>query len=42
MTTMPIELREAASIFRLNPWLRFRTAELPFAALGLVWNSIMS
>jgi NitT/TauT family transport system permease protein len=42
MTTMPAELREATAIFRLNPWLRFRTAELPFSALGLVWNSIMS
>ena len=42
MTTMPVELREAAAIFRLNPWFRFRTAELPFSALGLVWNSIMS
>jgi len=26
----------------LNPWLRFKTMELPFATLGLVWNSIMS
>ncbi len=42
MTTMPVELQEAASIFRLNPWLRFRTVELPFSSLGLVWNSIMS
>jgi NitT/TauT family transport system permease protein len=42
LTTMPVELKEAAAIFRLNPWLRFRTAELPFSALGLVWNSIMS
>ena len=42
MTTIPTELREAAAIFRLDPWLRFRTMELPFAALGLVWNSIMS
>ncbi len=42
LTTMPAELREATLVFRLNPWLRFRTAELPFSALGLVWNSIMS
>ncbi len=42
MTTLPTELREAAAIFRLDPWLRFKTMELPFAALGLVWNSIMS
>jgi NitT/TauT family transport system permease protein len=42
ITTIPNELREAASIFRLGPWLRFRTLELPFAALGLIWNSMMS
>ncbi len=38
----PRELREAAAVFRLGPWLRFRTVELPFAAPGLVWNSMMS
>ena len=42
MTTVPTELREAASIFRLDPWQRFKTLELPFAALGLIWNSMMS
>jgi NitT/TauT family transport system permease protein len=42
MTTLPNELREASSIFRLDPWLRFKTLELPFAALGLIWNSMMS
>ena len=40
--TLPGELREAAAIFRLSPWLRFRTLELPFAAIGLIWNSMMS
>jgi NitT/TauT family transport system permease protein len=29
-------------IFRFDPWLRFKTLELPFAALGLIWNSMMS
>jgi NitT/TauT family transport system permease protein len=42
VSTVPNELREAAAIFRFNPWLRFRTVELPFAAIGLVWNSMMS
>jgi NitT/TauT family transport system permease protein len=42
MTTLPTELREAASIFRFDPWQRFKTLELPFAALGLIWNSMMS
>jgi NitT/TauT family transport system permease protein len=42
LTTIPIELREASAIYRLNPWLRLKTMELPFAALGLIWNSMMS
>lgn len=42
MTTIPSELREAAAVFRFNPWLRFKVVELPFAAIGLLWNSMMS
>lgn len=42
MTTLPTELREAGAIFRFSPWLRFKTVELPFASIGLIWNSIMS
>src|SRR6185503_17234947 len=42
LTTEPLELREVASIFRLGAWLRFKALELPFSALGLVWNSMMS
>ncbi|GIK57738.1 MAG: ABC transporter permease subunit [Chloroflexi bacterium] len=42
LTTIPKELREASSIFRLNNWMQFRTLELPFAAISLVWNSMMS
>ncbi|MFO1430999.1 MAG: ABC transporter permease subunit [Candidatus Competibacteraceae bacterium] len=42
LTTIPTELREAAAIFRLNPWLRLKMLELPFAAMGLLWNSMMS
>jgi len=42
LTTIPSELREAAAVFRFDPWMRFTSLELPFAALGLVWNSMMS
>ncbi len=42
LTTIPTELYEASAIFRFDPWLRFKTLELPFAMLGLVWNSMMS
>lgn len=42
LTTIPKELREASSIFRLNTWMRFKRLELPFAMIGLIWNSVMS
>ena len=42
LTTIPVELREASSIFRFNRWLRLRTLELPFGANSLIWNSMMS
>jgi NitT/TauT family transport system permease protein len=42
LTTIPTELREASLIFRLNPWLRFKTMEMPFGANGLIWNSMVS
>jgi NitT/TauT family transport system permease protein len=42
ITTIPTELREASDIFRFSAWLRFKELELPFAAIGLIWNSMMS
>jgi NitT/TauT family transport system permease protein len=42
MRTIPTEYREAAAVFRFSPWLRFIQVELPFASMGLLWNSVMS
>jgi NitT/TauT family transport system permease protein len=42
MRTIPTEYREAAAVFRFSPWLRFKQVELPFASIGLIWNSVMS
>ena len=42
LTTIPVELREASGIFRLNSWFQFKQLELPFATLSLVWNSMVS
>lgn len=42
LTTIPKELREASGIFKLNLWLRLKTLELPFGAISLIWNSMMS
>ncbi len=39
---IPRELDEAARLYRFSPWQRFTELELPFAAIGLVWNSMMS
>ncbi|MGO9444266.1 MAG: ABC transporter permease [Thiobacillaceae bacterium] len=42
MITIPAELQEAASVYKLNPWQRFTRVELPSSAIGLMWNSMMS
>lgn len=42
LTTLPKDLREAADVMRLNWWMRMRSLELPFGAIGLIWNSMMS
>ncbi len=42
LTTIPVELREAKSIFRLNSWMSFKFLELPFGMISLVWNSMIS
>jgi len=42
LKSIPREMREAAKIYRFNWWQRFTEMELPFAAIGLVWNSMMS
>ena len=39
---IPNDMREAAKIYRFSAWQRFVQMELPFSAIGLVWNSMMS
>jgi len=39
---IPNEMREAATIYRFSWWQRFTQMELPYSAIGLVWNSMMS
>jgi NitT/TauT family transport system permease protein len=39
---IPRDLLDAAHAFRLSWWQRFVQLELPYATIGLVWNSIMS
>ena len=42
LRTVPRDLDEASRHFRLSPWLRFWRLEVPFAAPGLIWNTMMS
>src|SRR5580693_7351521 len=42
LKSIPREMREAAEIYGFSWWQRFVELELPFAAIGLVWNSMMS
>jgi len=42
LITIPAELQEAATVYKLNGWQRFTKVELPSSAIGLMWNSMMS
>ncbi len=42
LKSIPREMQEAAKICRFSWWQRFTQVDLPFAAIGLVWNSMMS
>jgi len=42
LKSIPREMEEAARIYRYSAWQRFWQLEMPYAAIGLVWNSIVS
>jgi len=42
LKSIPKEMREAARLYRFTSWQRFTRLELPYAAIGLIWNSMMS
>jgi NitT/TauT family transport system permease protein len=42
LKAIPRELNEAAELYRFSAWQRFVELELPYATMGLVWNSMMS
>jgi NitT/TauT family transport system permease protein len=42
LKSIPRELMEACAINRFSRWQRLVQLELPFAAIGLIWNSIVS
>ena len=42
LRSIPKDQIEAATIYRFDWWQRLKWLELPFSAIGLVWNSMMS
>jgi NitT/TauT family transport system permease protein len=42
LKSIPNEMREVAKVYRWSRWQRLIEMELPFAAIGLVWNSMVS
>ena len=42
LKSIPREMVEATRIYRYSAWQRFWQLEMPNAAIGLVWNSIVS
>ncbi|HEX4019673.1 MAG TPA: ABC transporter permease subunit [Acidobacteriaceae bacterium] len=42
LKSIPKELHEACRIYNFSSWQRFWQLELPYATIGLIWNSIVS
>ena len=42
LRSVPHELEEMATLYRLSAWERFTRLELPSSVIGLVWNGMMS
>jgi NitT/TauT family transport system permease protein len=42
LVTVPADLEDVTTHFRLTPWQRFWKLEVPFAMPGLVWNMMVS
>jgi NitT/TauT family transport system permease protein len=42
LKSIPREMLEASRIYRYSAWQRFWQLEMPYSAIGLVWNSIVS
>ena len=42
LKSIPKEMSEASRIYRFSAWQRFWQLEMPYASIGLVWNSIVS
>ncbi len=42
LKSVPTDFNEVTSVIGLSPWEKLRKVELPFSAMNLVWNSLLS
>ena len=42
LRAMPVDMRQVSCAFRFNWWQTLNWVEAPYAAIGLIWNSMMS
>jgi NitT/TauT family transport system permease protein len=42
LKSVPSDFNEVSSVIGLSPWEKLRKVELPFSAMNLVWNSLLS
>ncbi|MDR3751592.1 MAG: ABC transporter permease subunit [Terracidiphilus sp.] len=42
LKSIPKEMVEASRVYRYSAWQRFWQLEMPYATIGLIWNSIVS
>ncbi len=42
LRSVPDDLRQVGAVYRFSWWQRLKWLELPYATLGLVWNSMLS
>ncbi len=42
LRNVPVDMQEAATVYRLSRWKRFTHVQAPSGVIGLVWNIVMS
>jgi len=42
LKSVPSDFNEVSAVIGLNPWEKLQKVELPFSAMNLVWNSLLS
>jgi NitT/TauT family transport system permease protein len=42
LRSVPVDMREVGSVYRFSRWQQLKWIELPYATIGLVWNSMLS